>query len=211
MVEISSDFDSIDALNPIKKILKRYEIKLQKIGKECKKDADRIVLEWLSTEIKKRYNDAMKEFYDAYPRQQYKPRESLLGKIEVTSDVDDGRMYFDVMDDRLVGPDRHGNNSLVTFKKIWEEGYHGGATKGDYTRIERDGKEVKIYTPHPHPGTPYYRKGPHFLSWGREAVKTTPPNDLWGKKRNELQKEAREKRRDLVIDMINKRKGEIFR
>ena len=211
MVGISASLDIDGSTELVRRIFKRYEDNLKRIGEECLTEANREITKWTAEEIKKRYNEAMEDFYKAYPRKQYKPRKSMLDQIDVYSNPDEAELGFQVKRDSLVGPDRHGNNSLVTFKKIWEEGYHGGATKGDYTRIEQDGKEVKIYTPHPSPGTPYYRKGPHFLSWGREAVKTTPPNDLWGDKRKELEKEANEKWAALVIEKLNRRKGEIFR
>lgn len=213
MIDINAEFNEKDiAKQAISRVLEVYEKRIQKVWKDCVDQANKEILKELSAEIKKKYNEAMEQFYADYSdRKTYKPRKSLLDRIQTTDDFANNQVLFNIPENDLIGPDRHGFDSLARFKKIWDEGYHGGATKGDITRIERDGEEIELYTPHPSPGTPYYRKGPHFLSWGREAVKTTPPAKLWAEKKKELEKEATQKRNELALSLLEKNRGKIFR
>ena len=211
MIDLDAEFNEKDIVEQaMDRVFKVYEKRVQSVWKECVDQANKEILKGLSSEIKKKYNEAMEQFYSDYSgRKKYQPRKSLLDRIQTTDDIANNRVFFDIPEDDLIGPDRRGNDSLARFKKIWDEGYHGGATQGDYTRIKKTGEE--IYTPHPNPGTPYYRKGPYYLSWGREAVKTTPPAELWAKKKKELEEEATKKRNDLAMSLLEKNRGRIFR
>ena len=213
MIDVDTEFNEGDmAKQAIDRVFKIYEKRVQAVWKDCVSQANKEILKGLSAEIKKKYNEAMEQFYKDYSgRKVYKPRMSLLDKIKTTEDLGNDQILFNIPEDSLIGSDRHGYDSLARFKKIWDEGYHGGATKGDYTRIERNGKVIEMYTPHPSPGTPYYRKGPHFLSWGREAVKTTPPAKLWAEKKKELEEEATQKRNELAMSFLEKNRGKIFK
>ena len=66
---------------------------------------------------------------------------------------------------------------------VAEQGYHGGAIKGPSDLFGN---------PHPSPGTPYWRRPatgfdeiPPYSLWGRAAVKTEPPIEIFQKMSSE--------------------------
>lgn len=122
------------------------------------------------------FNNAVSYFYNQYSPEFYERQgdpDTLSGGLyellSLQTDEFGQVLYDDPMDmidaNRLHG-DRRGNS---LFKKVFLQGWHGGAEGIDTSKIDQWGA-------HPNPGTPYYRT-PHpiYSRWGEKAVRSTSP------------------------------------
>lgn len=132
------------------------------------------------------FKRSMKQFYDSYSPGSYTRRESLYNMLDIhfspdgTVDVDNP---FSLIDQSSAPTTRSGGS---LFNQVFMEGWHGGASG-------ISGGKSQVWWPHPSPGTPHYRSGgftkkPRFYhkygKWGRAAVRTKAPYDIFSEELN---------------------------
>lgn len=127
------------------------------------------------------FKEAVNNFYE-YHQRYYKRTNSLYNILEFNED--DGRASVEYTLNESKMTTTRGGGSL--YEQVFVEGWHGGAKKGNVTRF-KSGKRagMTIRTPHPDPGTPYWRKPrDSYTYWFSKedgpAARTTPsPYDMF--------------------------------
>lgn len=130
-------------------------------------------------DIRQIFKEAMDDFYSDYTQSYYDRRGSLYDII--MTDVKPMSLSIWFTPEPMTFHDEDiGEGGL--YDLVFRRGYHGGAESGDTTTYtiqqgNRKGERVTVDTPHPNPGTPYWRKPyPYYLQWGRPAERAdTPP------------------------------------
>lgn len=194
-------------------MLAKYDAWVTKV-KEAHDDAvaaaaKKIMPDVIST-MKKCYERAANQFYADY-NQEFYERTGSLKKIFVIKEIKNkngevtgAKPDWDAARDNM-RLDRRGHNTL--FDLIVYDGYHGGASEGDTTKITTGRwAGLELNTPHPGKGTPYWRTPEKsYLAWGRPAVQTTSPYDLYFEFLNEEKPRIYEKYSDYLIEEFEKR------
>lgn len=121
------------------------------------------------------FSEAVQEFYAAYTPSLYSRQYGLYETLDLKIDSD-GTVLYDTAIDLVDASKMHGDrNGGDLFRKVFEQGWHGGAESGP------DGETGK--DDHPSPGTPYYRTPhPYYRHWGQKAIQTESPLDILQRK-----------------------------
>ncbi len=170
--------------NVVKQLTKRAQAAIDRIMPD-------VYIDWLKfieESIKDIFREAVDAFYDDYDPGEYKRKKSMynLLKIKRNDKAHTLHMEFEPSDMTHFRNGYSGDDGL--YDQVFEKGWHGGADKGDITRINDGGEVMEISTPHPSPGTPYWRSGPGFLHWGAPAaVAEISPHENYTQKLNEYQ------------------------
>lgn len=165
---MASDFDLFvdDFLNGI---IADYTKKAQGAFDVGVKNARKAHTRYRKECIEKWFKESIDSFYRDYTPKVYKRSKSLYEVLDVDYIGDQEDIDINYESTKMTGYRNgyHGEDGL--FGTVFVNGWHGGAGSGDFTHLS-NGKVKR--TPHPSPGTPYYRKPvPHYVYWGRQAVR----------------------------------------
>lgn len=160
-----------------------YEAGYSKIADRIRENAQKAVQkimpgvyrDWLvliRQNVERIYSDVVESFYNDYSPVEYRRNYSLADLLQAEA----GKDYLDLsFDTSRMTPFRSGYRGVDgLFDQVFMKGWHGGANKGDYSTFVRFNGDMsyeqKVYTPHPAPGTPYWREPiPFYTNWGRPA------------------------------------------
>lgn len=160
----------------------------------------------MKSDLEKLYDKVVTQFYNDYVPVLYDRNYSLYDILHMSENEDEVKWGFD---SAKMTPFRSGGGHEEMMELVFAGGWHGGADNGDYTVVysddSLDGYSIR-YTPHPSPGTPYWRQPiPFYTQWGRQAAHSTPPLKVWEEQKDEyVRTKGREKMRSLVRDHIAK-------
>ena len=135
---------------------------IEQVGEECATA--------IADDIETIFESYVDMYYNSFSPDYYSRTYSLYDFYKVRNTKT--QIYWDVLTD---GAGSHRVNNEYIFRKMWGEGYHGGADKG---KPDMAGN--------PHPGymawrTPPPSKGAHpYTFWGRRATKTMSPSNRIG-------------------------------
>ena len=179
-----------DAAREIKSAVSELVERLTDIVNEeldtAEEDAYKEYGEYETRRVREIFNEAVTEFYDAYPAGDGELTYSRNGNpesetgglyniLEITQDeygmvVTEAAGYTDLFnpDKMHAGREGGGLDGGGLYEKVFIQGWHGGAAGTDHNN-----KTVS---------TPHYRvpKG-YYTYWGRKATRTTPPASIFAK------------------------------
>ena len=191
---------------------------IEKCVDKAVKIAVREMMKKTEKSFREMFRDAIDRFYQdytpggVYPYQRTNSLYNILDTEYLGEDA--GYEYGAIaisFDDDKVTKFRNGNGSV--YDLAFKEGWHGGAKSGDTTVLPTG----TLHTPHPDPGTPYYRRmvksrkhGRWFsVGWTRPAERTSPsPFDQFD---DEIERFANEEMQGIYIESFNKHFSEILK
>ena len=152
--------------------------KIEDAVKRVVPDVNRTFLQIIDQKIKDIHKESVDKFYSSYSPYIYERDHSLYKILEL--DLSDSELRGEFNPNKMTGfrDGYHGEYGLYDY--VFRKGWHGGADHGDTTTVTGfDGDfsyEMKIHTPHPNPGVPYWRVPvPYYTRWGRQAKISEPP------------------------------------
>lgn len=159
---------SLDAFD---RAMQRLKDRIEKVCQETYRETIIEMIPSIIEDIKRVYSEAADEWYAAYTTHTYKRQRGLDSVLDVGADKENEMAISLTFDDAKM---HRGRNGYDLFEKVFVHGWHGGAGKGG----EDEGKLKS--------GPLYYRRPPYFRSWGRKAVQTEAPYDIWTRKKKDL-------------------------
>lgn len=171
-----------------------YEKMIQKLKKKAEESIQRIMpavwadyFRFAEQRIKVMFKDVVKDFYADYTPILYDRNYGLFDLLETEATPEQLSIHTNPLNMTGYRNGYHGDSGL--YDLVFRHGWHGGADHGDYTRsYSPDSAEgfTVISTPHPNPGTPYWREPvPFYTRWGVQAVSSEPPIEAFRAKLNE--------------------------
>lgn len=119
------------------------------------------------------FSEAVERFYGDYSPNVYNRTHSLADLLQSESGENKLALWFDP--GRMSGYRNGYKGEDGLYRDVFLRGWHGGADHGDYTTsVGFSGDmsyERSFYTPHPSPGSPYWRRPvPYYTTWGQPAA-----------------------------------------
>lgn len=182
------------------------------------KIASRELMRKTEQSLREKFRETIDMFYEDYTPggiYPYKRTNSLYNILETEylgeeSGYEYGAMSISFNEEKAT-KFRNGDGSV--YDLAFKEGWHGGAKSGDSTVLSTG----ILHTPHPSPGTPYYRRmlksirhGKWFsVGWTRPAERTSPsPFDKFDE---ETDKFVNEEMQGIYTESFNRHFGEILK
>lgn len=173
-------------------ITERLKANAQEAINKIMPDVRRDWLKLIEENVKRIFTEAVDEFYGDYKPNVYGRNHSLYDLLKIELGNEYMEMWFDTSKMTPFRSGYSGENGL--FDQVFMKGWHGGAASGDYSTFgsgyddDEYGNNV-VYTPHPSPGTPYWREPtPFYTRWGRAArIAPISPYENYTQKLEEYQ------------------------
>lgn len=169
-------------------IINQYAQNIQRKAEDAvRKIIPYVNREWyrmVDEKLRQSYKETIVKFYAGYSPKFYHRSRSLYDLIQTKIGNDSLAVDFDPSKMTAYRSGYNGEDGL--YDLVFREGWHGGAKHGDYTRLHyghADGFWTVLFTPHPSPGTPYYRT-PYqvYTNWGEDAARSDAPLDVFKQK-----------------------------
>jgi len=170
----------------IGEVQREYNLSVSEAFRKIAYDSIREIIPQIGEKYEEIFHWAVNEFYGDYSPEIYTRNYSLYDVVEINADEEDMTISYIGAPENAT-PFRKGGGTV--FELSFLEGYHGGAASGNYTVMPQsdpdDSGFTVRYTPHPDPGTPYWRTPhPWYTDWGRAAEWSIPPADVFMENKN---------------------------
>ena len=129
--------------------------------------------------VRELFNETIDQFYSEYTPGYYDRTESLYELIQSETSPEYLKIWMDPDNMSSFRNGYSGEDGL--YDLVFRRGWHGGADKGNVTRVHLPGNDEAIErsTPHPESGTPYWRvPDPYYTAWGRKAYRSDSPLEV---------------------------------
>lgn len=173
------------------KIVDRNRERAQNAIAKIMPDVYRDWLTLIEQNVRRIFNEAVDAFYSDYTPNVYDRSNSLYNLLQMKRGEDYIDMWFDTSKMTSFRNGYNGEDGL--FDQVFVKGWHGGADHGDYSTFVRFNDDMSyeqtVFTPHPNPGTPFWREPvPYYTRWGEPArVAPISPQKNYEEKLSEYQ------------------------
>ena len=172
----------------IGEVQREYNLSVADAFEKIAWDSVKELMPLLESKYEELFHRAVWEFYGDYSPEIYTRNYSLYDVVEINVDVEGMTISYSGAPENAT-PFRKGGGTV--FELSFMGGYHGGAASGDYTVMPQsdpdDSGFTVRHTPHPSPGTPYWRTPhPWYTDWGRPAEWSIPPADVFMESKEEF-------------------------
>lgn len=175
---------------------KEIEAKIRKAYQEAEDKAWEEYFYELEKIAKEIFTKSIDNYYASYSPTTYNRNYSLYNLIHIERGNDYIEIWFEPDDMTTYRNGYSGEDGL--YNSVFRMGWHGGADKGNYTHLS-NGRVLR--TPHPNPGTPYWREPePYYTSWGKSSVITESPLDEIKRSVEDFNKNENQKLFDSILN-----------